>query len=119
MNYALFERLCGEKGTNPTALARKLGLSKGNTSNWKNGGNPSVAILCKLADELNCTTDSLLGRENEHVSVVSRDCSIQQIDGRECELLKHFRCLPTDEKDKLIGRAQLLAEQALIEENAG
>ncbi len=64
MNYSLFEKLCKDKGTTPTALSKKLGLSKGNTSNWKNGGNPSVDILCKLADELNCTTDELLGRES-------------------------------------------------------
>lgn len=64
MNYLLFEKLCKDKGTTPTAISKKLGLSKGNTSNWKNGGNPSVDILCRLADELNCTTDDLLGRDN-------------------------------------------------------
>lgn len=62
MNYAAFEKLCNEHGTTPTALALKLGLSKGNTTSWKKGGNPSVEILMQLSDELNCTTDYLLGR---------------------------------------------------------
>lgn len=63
MNYSVFEELCRKVGTTPTALAVKLGLSKGNTSSWKKGGNPSVDILIKLSDELNCTTDMLLGKE--------------------------------------------------------
>ncbi|MDE6103933.1 MAG: helix-turn-helix domain-containing protein, partial [Oscillospiraceae bacterium] len=56
MDYDAFSELCKEKNTTPTALTLKLGLSKGNTSSWKKGGNPSVDILIKLADELNCTT---------------------------------------------------------------
>ena len=69
MDYTQFEELCKCKGTTPTALSKKLGISKGNTSNWKNGGNPSVEVLCKLADELNCTTDTLLGRKNTTTNV--------------------------------------------------
>ena len=64
MNYLLFEELCKSNGTTRAALSRKLGISKSNMNNWKNGSNPSVEVLCKLADELNCTTDSLLGRES-------------------------------------------------------
>lgn len=64
MNYAAFEKLCKEKGTTPTALSLKLGLSKGNTTSWKNGGNPSVEILTQLSVELNCTTDYLLGLDD-------------------------------------------------------
>ena len=69
MNYAFFEKMCSLKGTTPTALSQKLGLSKGNTSNWKNGGNPSVSILVQLADELNCTTDELLGRNKSNTNI--------------------------------------------------
>ena len=66
MNYLLFEELCKRNGTTPSALSKRLGLSKGNTTSWKNGGNPSVEVLCKIADELNCTTDCLLGRKYEY-----------------------------------------------------
>ncbi|MBD5142903.1 MAG: helix-turn-helix transcriptional regulator [Ruminococcus sp.] len=69
MDYTQFEKLCECNGTTPTALSKKLGISKGNTTNWKNGGNPSVEILCKIADELNCTTDTLLGRKNTATNV--------------------------------------------------
>lgn len=64
MDYLFLEKKCRECGTTPTALSLKLGLSKGNTSNWKKGGNPSAEILVKLADELDCTVDNLLGRSN-------------------------------------------------------
>ncbi len=61
MNYDGFVQLCKDNGTTPTALTQKLGLSKGNTSSWKKGGNPSVDVLVQLSVELNCTTDYLLG----------------------------------------------------------
>ena len=64
MDYVTFDKLCKENGTTATAIALKLGLSKGNTSSWKKGGNPSADILIKIADELNCTVDVLLGRNN-------------------------------------------------------
>ncbi|MCM1579294.1 MAG: transcriptional regulator [Ruminococcus sp.] len=60
MNYAVFDALCKDKGTSPTALSQKLGLSKGNASSWKRGGNPSVEVLLKITEELNCTTDELV-----------------------------------------------------------
>lgn len=69
MNYSFFEKMCSLNGTTPTAVSHKLGLSKGNTSNWKNGGNPSVSILIQLADELNCTTDELLGRSKPNTNI--------------------------------------------------
>ena len=161
MNYTLFEELCKKNNTNPTALSKKIGLSKGNTSNWKNGGNPSVDILCKLADELNCTTDALLGREENQTTNLTDDeqgllenynkltaedkvaiskrteklangISLEEnedrkdifkpvyySDLREKEMLMLFRSLSEHEQERLIGRAELLVEQAKFEENAG
>ena len=60
MNYDKFNSLCKLKGTSPTALTLKLGLSKGNASSWKKGGNPSVDILIKIAKKLDCSIDYLL-----------------------------------------------------------
>lgn len=64
VNYERFEKLCIKIGTTPTALSAKLGLSKGNTTSWRKGGNPSVEVLVKVADELDCTIDYLLDRSN-------------------------------------------------------
>ncbi len=118
MDYLLFEKLCKEQGTSPYALSQKLGLSKGNTSNWKNGGNPSVEVLCKLADELNCTTDSLLGRNSCNINncvnnnVMCNNASIKVTNGNDYnknihneiseELARILSNLPLRERSKLI-----------------
>ena len=101
MNYAVFDNLCKEKGTTPTALSKKLGLSKGNTSSWKKGGNPSVDILIIIADELDCTTNKLLG--------IERDSNISELSTEEKILLTYFRVLEKVEKGIIIGEAKTLA----------
>lgn len=65
MNYERFSNLCKNKGTTPTAVTLSLGLSKGNASSWKKNGNPSVEILIKLADYLDCSVDYLLNRTDK------------------------------------------------------
>lgn len=102
MDYVAFDKLCKENKTTVTAVALKLGLSKGNTSSWKKGGNPSAEILIKIADELNCTVDTLLGR-NKPVSSLSED---------ETSLIQNFNKLNDKDKGKVLERAETLAELA-------
>lgn len=104
MNYTAFEQLCREKGTTPTAITEKIGLKKGNTTKWKNGGNPSIEILLTLSVELECTVDYLLtGKEKSPSISLSDD---------EQKLLGYFKELSPNVQQQLIGRAELLAEQA-------
>lgn len=103
MDYVAFDRLCREKHTTPTALALQLGLSKGNTSSWKKGGNPSADILIKLADELNCTVDLLLGRTKKSSSAV-------ELDSDEQSLIGYFKNLSDKSKGIVLGKAETLAE---------
>lgn len=102
MDYVTFDKLCKENGTTATAIALKLGLSKGNTSSWKKGGNPSADILIKIADELNCTVDILLGRKIHS----------PKLDEDESVLIEHFSKLGEKDKGKVLERAELLAEIA-------
>jgi len=104
VDYDIFEQLCSKNNTTPTALTRKLGLSKGNTSSWKKGGNPSVEVLSKLADELNCTTDLLLGRS------LNKNNSPTELTVDEQELLTYFKQLDTLNKGRILGKTELLAE---------
>lgn len=101
MNYDLFEVLCRKNNTTPTALTNKLGLSKGNSSSWKKGGNPSADVLIKLADELNCTTDELLGRNK----VIYDNPDEEQ-------LLEYYNELDDISKASVLGKAEGLAEAA-------
>lgn len=116
MDYDIFDTLCKQHGTTPTALVLKLGLSKGNTTSWKNGGNPSVEILIKLSDELNCTSDLLLGKEPEkekqHTIILKPD---------EIELLSYYNQLPVREQGQLVGelKATVTMRQAIADAEAG
>lgn len=101
MNYDLFEVLCRKNNTTPTALTNKLGLSKGNSSSWKRGGNPSADVLIKLADELNCTVDELLGRNKKNPNNPDKE-----------QLLEYYNELDEISKASVLGKAEGLAEAA-------
>ena len=103
MDYVTFDKLCKANGTSATAPALKLRLSKGNTTSWRKGGNPSADILIKMADELNCTVDVLLGRGNfAHI----------HNDEDEKALYSAFAQLSDRDKAKVVERAETLAELA-------
>lgn len=62
MFWETFYSICKEKGTSPNAVCKAIGLSNAAATGWKNGTLPKADILCKLADELGCSVDCLLGR---------------------------------------------------------
>lgn len=108
MNYDVFEQLCKDNGTTPTALSKKLGLSKGNTTSWKKGGNPSVEVLMQISVELHCTTDYLLtGKKTDSKPVINVG---ERLQPDEQELLKNYKRLPEKERIKLISRAEAIAD---------
>lgn len=69
MFYDTFIRLCDEKGIKPTNLIEELGFSSGNMSRWKNGLEPGRKSLLKIAEYFNVSTDYLLGKETETVTL--------------------------------------------------
>ena len=60
MFYENLKRLCEERGTTPTAVAKAIGISTSMTANWKKGGMPRGDTLQKLADYFGVSTDHLL-----------------------------------------------------------
>lgn len=82
-------------------LCQKLGISNANYSNWKKG-TPKAEIICKIADELNITTDYLLGRSGTD----------PELPEDEIELLQNYR--KSDEKMKKLIRK--MAEEAADQE---
>lgn len=101
MDYVVFSELCSKQNTTPTALTLKLGLSKGNANSWKKGGNPSVDVLIKLADELNCTVDLLLGRHQEKLDA-------QELSTDEQRLLHMYSLLSDMEKGEILGELKAI-----------
>ena len=63
MFYDRLCAICRQKKLPVTNLVKDLGLSSGNLSKWKNGGQPRAGTLQKIADYLEVTTDSLLCNE--------------------------------------------------------
>lgn len=70
---------------------------------------PSITNICKLADFFGCTTDYLLGRENDF-GVVSgnADANTTTLTPEEVQLLKDFRLLDDISKYKVIGYCHAL-----------
>lgn len=68
MNYVNFVKRCKEHGYTPSALVNELGISDGNLGSWKKGGNPSPAVLKRLSEKLQCSTDFLLGFDDTSIS---------------------------------------------------
>jgi transcriptional regulator with XRE-family HTH domain len=60
--FKQLQKRCKTLKTSPSAVALKIGLSKANVTHWKNGRMPTGDVISKLADELDCTTDYLLGK---------------------------------------------------------
>ena len=47
-------------------LAKKAGTSQKSIDNWERGvSSPSAVALCRLADIFECSTDYLIGREDD------------------------------------------------------
>jgi transcriptional regulator with XRE-family HTH domain len=61
VNYAVFNELCRGRGTTVSAYLRGIGLDDSNAGRWKNGGNPSVAVLVRIAEDFGVSADCLLG----------------------------------------------------------
>lgn len=69
MFYDIFEKLCREHKTTPSAVCIKIGYSKGTASYWKQSGKaPKREALEKIADLFGITVNDLLQKvETEHV----------------------------------------------------
>lgn len=62
MFYDRLSNICEENKIKLSPLLDELNISRGNIKSWKNGAIPTGAILIKLAEKLNCSTDYLLER---------------------------------------------------------
>ena len=66
MKMERLKELRQERGLSQAELAKAIDTAQPNIARWENGFNdPSSTQLVKLADYLNCTTDFLLGREDD------------------------------------------------------
>ena len=98
MFYEQLYKICQQKGTTPTGLLRKIGLSASKATSWKNGSIPKAPILQRLADELGVTTDAFFADD------------APKLTEEEQELLNVFRELSLSGKRQLLGKAYELRD---------
>ena len=100
--YERIEYLCKENNTTITRLCLEVTGSKGNLPTWKKGNINPISLM-KIADYFNCSVDYLLGRTEKSSS--------SELTETEQELLSIFAKLTPEQQNRLIGRAEAMAEQ--------
>ena len=69
MFYVQFEHICREKGTTPTAVVRKLGISSSKITAWKRGSKPKMDMLATLAAYLEVDVSVFYGSDSAKIDV--------------------------------------------------
>ena len=93
------------RGTTPTSVIRKIGLSSGNVTSWKNGASPKKDILERLAQELDVPVSAFF-----EIGAPTKP----QLQSDEEELLEVYRKLSQSGKRQLMGRAYELLERQSV-----
>ena len=99
--YDNLKAACALRGTSVTATLKKLGISIGSGTNWKNGMEPSLDAIIQLSEHLDVSIDYLVHGRNVTVSMLSED---------EQELISIYRTLSLMDKGRLIQKAEDLSE---------
>lgn len=102
--------ICNSRNTTPTALAERY-ASRSVLTAWKNG-TINANIVPKLALDLNVSINDFFIKGKEKSPSAEQTAKEQVLSKEEKELLGYFSVLPRDVRQKLLGRAELLAEQA-------
>ena len=83
-------------------LARFVGVKNNTVNDWINKGtSPKIENLYRIAEFFDISFDNLFTKAETSSNSLSED---------EVELLKYYNQLPVNEKNRLIGRAEAIAE---------
>ena len=94
-----------EREMSQRALAEKIGCSQKSIDGWeKNKIEPAAGFVCALADVFECTTDYLLGREDDFGNVNPA----VDLTAQERALVQRYRALPAEKKSQLFDFAAFL-----------
>ena len=99
MFFDQLKRACSERGTTPTAVVRKLGISSGQVTAWKKGTVPKMNTIESLSTELDVPVSFFFGAELP-----------ESLPEDEAELLDIYRQLTKSGKRQLIGKAYELLD---------
>lgn len=101
MFFDQFTQLCEANGTTPTKFVTEiLGLSSSKVTAWKKGSIPKYEILISIAEHFHVSVGALFDGVNRGLTE------------DESFLLSLYAKIPSQEQQRLIGRAEYIAEQA-------
>ena len=103
-----------ERNLTQNELAQKIKTSQTNIGRWEKDLNePTANFIIRLADFFQCSTDYLLGREDDFGNITIRNENPKpQISAEETQLLENFRALPDDLKHRAKSYLQSLSDAA-------
>ena len=80
MGYAVFEKLCENKGVKPYQVSKETGVSTATLSHWKKGlYTPKTDKLQKIADYFDVTVEYIMtGDESEEYYIDEETAAIAQ-----------------------------------------
>ena len=100
-----------EKGISQVQLADALQVSKACISMIEIGKNePTAHTLIRYADFFQCSTDYLLGREDDFGNITIPPQSARLFSAEEEKLLADFRKLPSDLRRRMMGYLEKLTQ---------
>lgn len=95
--YEIIEDACKKRNISVSALLEKSKVSKGNITRWKEGDNPSISTVKKIAPVLNMDISELISTHNSTISP------------NEKSLLNHYRTLSPNGKQFILNSIKNLA----------
>lgn len=105
------------RGVTMKEVLKDAGLGK-NMMTMMRDSMPKSDTLAKLADRLDCSVDYLLGRSS-HVQTQGTEKPVIGPTQNAAKMLSLFIQLPEEQQNRLIGRAEVLVEQAQREKEGG
>lgn len=91
----VFKKLRKSRGLSQKALGDRLGLGQGTVSQWEVGRTmPDLQTVIALADFYGVSTDFLLGRTDNPLSLVPRETPYVEVTPFEKQILEAYRAMP-------------------------
>lgn len=91
------KRICKDRGTTPTAIMKKWGLSTSKVSAWYKGSLPKQEVLIRLANELDCSVMDFFSDEED---LIEKEIVPDNED--EKDILRIYRSLPRRAKHEFM-----------------
>lgn len=111
MFWKNFIDLCAKNDISPNAVAKKLSISSGAVTRWKNGATPNDVTLRKIANYFSVTVEELIADEK-----VSPPGEPQGLDEKTSEILSMYSRLSDEQKKQALSYLEYLVQRKVSEE---